>query len=62
VVNPTASGRQDIRWHPHDILATTHIASEYAPLLAWEKVLGHAGLLADTASAVVAALSRDRLG
>lgn len=25
------------------VVATVHIASEYAPLLAWERVLGHAG-------------------
>jgi hypothetical protein len=35
-----------VRWRRHEtlaLLAATHIASEYAPLLAWESVLGHAG-------------------
>jgi hypothetical protein len=34
------------------VVATVHIASEYAPLLAWEKVLGHAGDPARIGSAV----------
>ena len=35
-----------VRWQRHEtlaLLAAVHIAAEYAPLLAWESVLGHAG-------------------
>jgi hypothetical protein len=36
----------EVRWQRHEtlsLLASAHIAAEYAPLLAWEPVLGHAG-------------------
>ncbi|MBB5871373.1 hypothetical protein F4553_004752 [Allocatelliglobosispora scoriae] len=36
----------DARWRRHEntaVVSAIHIASEYAPLLVWERVLGHAG-------------------
>jgi len=48
----------DVRWQRRDmaaLLATAHIAAEYAPLLAWEPVLGHAGDPQRIAEAVVGA-------
>jgi len=51
----------DARWRRREmaaLVATVHITSEYAPLLAWEPVLGHAGDPALLAMAVGGRASR----